>query len=75
MNIQEGEKKREGNKPQDTLINKEQTVGSWKEDSGGLTRWVVSTKEGTRWGEHWVLYVSDESLNSTPETSIALDVN
>ena len=25
--------------------------------------------------EHWVLYVSEESLNSTPETNIALYVN
>ena len=30
-------------------------------------------KEGTC-DEHWVLYVSDESLNSTPETNIALSV-
>ena len=29
-------------------------------------------KEGTCWDEHWVLYVSDESLNSTPETNITL---
>ena len=25
-------------------------------------------KEGTCYDEHWVWYVSDESLNSTPET-------
>ena len=25
--------------------------------------------------EHWVLYASDESLNSTPETTIALYAN
>ena len=25
--------------------------------------------------EHWVLYVSDESLNHTPETNITLYVN
>ena len=25
--------------------------------------------------EHWVLYVSDELLNSTPETNIILYVN
>ena len=25
--------------------------------------------------EHWVLYVRNESLNSTPETNIALQVN
>jgi len=28
---------------------------------------VMGIKEGTC-DEHWVLYVSDESLNSTPET-------
>ena len=31
-------------------------------------------KEGTC-DEHWVLYVSDESLNLTPETNIALYAN
>ena len=30
--------------------------------------------EGT-WDEHWVLYVSDESLNSASETNITLYVN
>ena len=35
----------------------------------------MGTKEGTCWDEHWVLYVSDESLNSTPEAIITLDVN
>ena len=29
-------------------------------------------KERTYYDEHWVLYVSDESLNSTPETNITL---
>ena len=29
----------------------------------------------TRCDEHWALYVSDESLNSTPEANIALYVN
>ena len=31
----------------------------------------MGTKEGT-YDEHWILYVSDQSLNSTPETNIAL---
>ena len=35
----------------------------------------MSIKEGTCYDEHWVLYVSDESLDSTPETSIAPYVN
>ena len=28
----------------------------------------MGIKKGTCWDEHWVLYVSDESLNSTPES-------
>ena len=35
----------------------------------------MSIKEGTCCDEHWVLYISDKSLNSTPETDIALYVN
>ena len=35
----------------------------------------MDIKEGTCYDEHWVLYVSDESLNSTSETNIALYVN
>ena len=41
---------------------------------GKWARFVMSTKEGT-WDDHWVLYLSDESLNSTPETNIALYAN
>jgi len=37
-------------------------------------RWVMGTKEGTC-DEHWVLYISDKSLDSTPETNTALHVN
>ena len=32
-------------------------------------------EEGTCYDEPWVLYVSDESLNSTPETNTTLYVN
>lgn len=39
---------------------------------GGWARWVMGIQEGIFWDEHWVWYVRDESLNSTPETSIAL---
>ena len=35
---------------------------------------MMGTKEGPC-DEHWMLYVSDESLNSTPETNITLFVN
>ena len=34
----------------------------------------VGIKEDTC-DEHWVWYASDESLNSTPETNVALYVN
>ena len=36
---------------------------------------VMGIKEGTCWDEYWVLYVSAESLGSTPETSTILYVN
>ena len=39
------------------------------------SRWVMGIEEGTRYDEYWVLHVSDESLNSTPETNTALYVN
>ena len=29
----------------------------------------MGTKEGTWCNEHWVVYATDESLNSTPETN------
>ena len=47
----------------------------WTEVGGGWARWVIGTKEGTCYDEHWVLYVSDESLNFTPKTNITLYVN
>ena len=43
----------------------------------GLIRWVIwmmGIKEGTCCDENWVLYVSDESLNSTSETNTILYV-
>ena len=40
--------------------------GNWK---GGWAKWVMGIKEGTC-DEHWVLYVSDESLNSNSETNM-----
>ena len=45
---------------------REQTEVWWKDVRGGWAKWVMGTKQGTCWGEHWVLYVSDESLNSNP---------
>ena len=43
--------------------------GGW-----GWAKWVMGIKEGTC-DAHWVLYVSDESLNSTPETKTILYLN
>lgn len=36
---------------------------------------VMGIKEGTGWNEHWVLYTTDDSLNSTSEADNTLDVN
>ena len=49
-------------KPIETIENKR------KLDGGGGGEWVMHAKEGTC--EPGKLYVSDESLNSTPETNI-----
>ena len=35
----------------------------------GWVKWVMGIKEGTFGDEHWVSYVSDESLGSTSETN------
>ena len=40
----------------------------------GRGKWVMGIKEDT-YDEHWLLYVSDESLNISPETNITLYVN
>ena len=75
MNIwKSGGKRREGNKPQETVSDGEQLWvdrGKWV---GGWARWVMGIKEGTC-DEHWMFYVSDESANSTLEVDIALYVN
>ena len=42
---------------------------------GGWAKWVMAIKEGTCWDKHWVLYVSDELLGSTPKTNPTLYVN
>ena len=41
---------------------------------GGSVTWVTGIEEGTC-DKHCVLYVSHESLNSTPDTNITLYVN
>ena len=42
---------------------------------GERAKWVMGIEEDTCWDEHWVSYVSGESLNSTPEIIIGLYVN
>lgn len=41
---------------------------------GDGLNWGMGIKEGSC-DEHFVLYVSDKSLDSTPETNSTLDVN
>ena len=64
--------KTERSKPYETLKYRKQTEGCWK---GGGAKWVMSIKEGSCQDEHWVLYVSNESLGSTPETKTTPYVN
>ena len=54
-----------------TLLNTEDKL---RVDGGTRERgkWVMGIEEGTCWDEHWVLYVSDESRESTPETKSTL---
>lgn len=49
------------------MVIRGQVGGRWVE-------WVIGIKEHTC-DEHWVLYVSVESLNSAPKTNIMLYVN
>ena len=37
---------------------------------GRWVKWMMGIKEGTFWDEHWVSYVSDESMGSTPEARL-----
>jgi len=70
------ERERERGKPENRLLyieNKLRVAGG--EVGGGWVKWVMGIKECTGCNEHWVLYVSDESLNSTPETNITLHIN
>ena len=55
----------EGVKPYETLKYREQTESWW----AGR---VMGIEEGTCWDEHWVLYVSDESWESTPKAKSTL---
>ena len=72
MNIWEGGRNKE--RETDTFYDSEQIEGWWREVGGEQAKWVMGIMEGT-WDEHWVLYESDGSLNSTPENNTALNVN
>ena len=49
--------------------NKLRVDGGWRRKRG---KWVTGIEENTCWDEQWVLYVSDESQESTPETKSTL---
>ena len=66
MNV--GEKQREASSKRLLTVENKLRI------TGGEVSGAMGIKEGTC-DEHWVLYVSDESLNSTPETNITLYVN
>ena len=73
MNIRKREKKeREGNHKRLLMMENKQ---GWWSGGWGWAKWVLGNKEGTCDDEHWMLYVSDGSFYSTPETNIALYVN
>ena len=57
------------------LLLEKKTEGWWREMGQCWARWGMSIKEITCCDEHWVLYVRDESPNSTPESENALYVN
>ena len=48
-------------------------VDGGKVSGGGITGMAI--KENTWCNEHWVLYATDESLNSTPEINNRVHVN
>ena len=41
----------------------------------GREKWIMGIEEATCWEEPWVLYVSDESQESTPEAKSTLSVS
>lgn len=44
-------------------------------DGWGIGQMGGRDQEGICWDEHWMLYTTEGSLTSTPETNIALCVN
>ena len=64
---------REANKETDSTLENKPRVAAGQ-GHGGRVKWVMGIKEGTC-DEHWVLYATDESLNSSPEPNGTLYVN
>ena len=62
MNIWEGKEKRVKQTVRVLMIENKLRV-----DGGGWAKWVMGIEEGTGGNGHWVSYVRDESLGSTPE--------
>ena len=53
-------------------INTENKLKVDGEGLGGEGKCVMGIEEGICWDEHWVLYGSDESWESTPKTKSTL---
>ena len=51
-----------------------QTEGYRREGLGGWGSWLMGIKECKCWDEHWVLYTTNESLNTTSKTNDVLYV-
>lgn len=75
MNTGEGGKKTRGRQivRKLTIENKLKVKGG--KMGRGWATWMIGSKEGTCCDEHWVFYVSNESLNSTSEINRTLYVN
>ena len=52
----------------DYMYSEKQTEGFREEGVGEWDRLVMGSKKGTYCMVHWVLYATNESLNSTSET-------
>ena len=57
------------------LLTIEKNKAAGGEVGWGGVNWAMGIEEGTWCNEHWVLYATDESLNSTHEANNTLYVN
>ena len=69
MNLVVGGERETNQETYSTIENKQ---GCWRGGGWGWAKLMMGIKEGTCFDEYWVVYVSDESLNSTPKTNITL---